>query len=171
MVRDDYEAAGIKFNLELIDASTLIKKIDDRQFTIHFQGWGSLLFPNPETSWRSDLADLPANNNITGFKNARVDELLKDYNRTLDRAEQKKIIKEIDQLVCADIPYAWGWYAQYHRILYWDKFGHPETYVTRIGQVGSRTTCSGCGGGTPSASRPPSRRGPRARSCRRARSR
>ena len=121
VVRDDFEAAGIKFNLELIDGSTLIKKIDDRQFTIHFQNWGSLLFPNPETSWRSDLADLPANNNITGFKNARVDELLKVYNRALDRAEQKKIVKEIDALVCADIPYAWAWYAQYQRILYWDR--------------------------------------------------
>ncbi|HEX2463586.1 MAG TPA: ABC transporter substrate-binding protein, partial [Thermoanaerobaculia bacterium] len=135
VVRDDFEAAGIKFNLELIDASTLIKKIDDRQFTIHFQTWGALLFPNPETSWRSDLADKPANNNITGFKNARVDELLKVYNRALDRAEQKRIVKEIDTLVCADIPYAWGWFAQYQRILFWDKFGHPDTYVTRIGQV------------------------------------
>jgi microcin C transport system substrate-binding protein len=134
VVRDDYQAAGVKFNLELIDASTLIKKIDDRQFQIHFQTWGSLLFPNPETSWRSTLADLPANNNITGFKNERVDELLKEYNRALDRPTQRKIIKEIDQIVCNDIPYAWAWFAQYQRILYWDEFGHPERYVTRIGQ-------------------------------------
>src|SRR6185503_3530839 len=88
VVKDDYEAAGVKFNLELIDGSTLIKKIDDRQFTVHYQAWSALLFPNPETSWRSDLADLPANNNITGFKNERVDALLKVYNRALDRAEQ-----------------------------------------------------------------------------------
>ena len=135
VVRDDYEAAGIKFNLELIDGSTLIKKIDDRQFQIHFQTWGSLLFPNPETSWRSTLADLPANNNITGFKNERVDELLKEYNRALDRPTQRKIIKEIDTIVCNEIPYAWAWFAQYQRILYWDEFGHPERYVTRIGQV------------------------------------
>jgi microcin C transport system substrate-binding protein len=135
VMRDDYEAAGVKFNLELIDGSTLIKKMDDRQFTIHFANWGSLLFPNPETAWRSDLADKPANNNITGFKNARVDELLKVYNKALDRAEQKKIVREIDELICADIPYAWAWFAQYQRILYWDEYGHPESYVTRIGQV------------------------------------
>jgi microcin C transport system substrate-binding protein len=135
VVRDDYEAAGIKFNLELIDSSTLIKKISERQFTIHFQAWGSLLFPNPETSWRSDLADLPANNNITGFKNERVDALLKEYNRALDRAEQRRIVKEIDEIVCSEVPYAFGWYAQYQRILFWDRFGYPEQYITRIGQV------------------------------------
>ena len=135
VVRDDYEAAGIKFDLELIDASTLIKKVSERQFTLHFQGWNSLLFPNPETAWRSDLADLPANNNITGFKNERVDQLLELYNRSLERAEQKRIMREIDQIVCADHPYAFGWYAQYQRILYWDKFGHPDRYLTRIGQV------------------------------------
>jgi microcin C transport system substrate-binding protein len=135
VVRDDYEAAGIKFNLELIDASTLIKKVSELQFTIHFQGWNALLFPNPETAFRSDLADLPQNNNITGFKSERVDELLKLYNRALDRAEQKRIVREIDQIVCAEHPYAFGWYAQYHRILYWDWFGHPDAYVTRIGQV------------------------------------
>ena len=37
---------------------------------------GGLLFPNPETSFHSMLADQKNNNNITGFKNARVDELL-----------------------------------------------------------------------------------------------
>ncbi|HVR28491.1 MAG TPA: ABC transporter substrate-binding protein, partial [Thermoanaerobaculia bacterium] len=135
VIRDDYEAAGIKFNLELIDASTLIKKISERQFTIHFQNWGSLLFPNPETSWRSDLADLPANNNLTGFKSERVDELLRLYNRALDRAEQKRIVREIDQIIVSEHPYAFAWYAQYQRILFWDKFGHPESYLTRIGQV------------------------------------
>jgi microcin C transport system substrate-binding protein len=134
VVRDDYEAAGIKFDLEMIDSSTLFKRVYEHQFTIHYQSWNSLLFPNPETSWRSDLADLPANNNFTGFENERVDELLELYNRALDRAEQKRIVREIDRIICSEHPYAFSWYAQYHRIMFWDRFGHPESYVTRIGQ-------------------------------------
>jgi len=133
MVKEDYEKAGVKFNLKLIDASTLMKKVSERQFKVHFQSWGALLFPNPETSWRSSLANVPNNNNITGFKNPRVDELCKQYNLTMDRAEQKKIVKEIDTLVCDDVPYAFGWYARFDRILFWDKFGHPASYVTKIG--------------------------------------
>jgi microcin C transport system substrate-binding protein len=133
VVKEDFEKAGIKLNLKMIDRSTQIKKIDDRQFKIHAQAWGGILFPNPETSWRSDLADKPANNNIPGFKNARVDELCLKYNVTLDRAGQRKIIQEIDRIIFEEHPYALGWHAPYERFLFWDKFGHPETYVTRLG--------------------------------------
>jgi microcin C transport system substrate-binding protein len=131
VVKEDFEKAGVRFNLKLIDSSTLIKKVSERHFKLHFQSWSSLLFPNPETSWRSSLASQMNNNNITGFKNPRVDELCKQYNVTMDRAEQKKIIREIDTLVCDDVPYAFGWYARFDRILFWDKFGHPASYLTK----------------------------------------
>jgi microcin C transport system substrate-binding protein len=134
VVKEDYEDAGIEFNLKLLDGSTLMKLITERQFSIHFQSWGALLFPNPETSWRSDLADKPANNNICGYKNPEVDALFERYNEVFERAEQKAITRQIDKLVCAEIPYAFGWYANYRRVLYWNRFGHPDTYVTRIGQ-------------------------------------
>ncbi len=138
VLKEDYENAGIKFNLELMDGSTLLKKISQRQFGIHFQSWGALLFPNPETSWRSDLALKDNNNNICGFQNEKVDALLKTYDVTFEREAQKEIMREVDRLVFAEIPYALGWYAGHQRILYWDRFGHPDSYFTRIGQVPER---------------------------------
>ncbi len=135
VVREDYEDAGIKFNLKLIDPSTLIKKMGERQFSVVFQSWGALLFPNPETSWRSSLADQPHNNNLTGFKNERVDELCKKYDVTFDRAEQKEIIREVDSIVFNEHPYALAWYGGFFRLLFWDRFGHPDRYVTRTGDV------------------------------------
>ena len=135
VVKEDYEAAGVKFNLKLIDPSTLMKKISERQFKLHWQGWGALLFPNPETSWRSNLADQDNNNNIPGFKNARVDELCKQYNLVKSWDERKAITKEIDSLVAADFPYAYGWHSNYFRLLYWNRYGHPAKYFTRTGDV------------------------------------
>lgn len=133
-VKEDFEKAGVKLELKLINNATLIKKVSERQFKIHYQAWNALLFPNPETSWRSKLADEMNNGNITGFKNPRVDELCKKYNITFDRAEQKKIVREVDKLVYDEHPYALGWYARYLRVLYWDKLGHPATYFSRTGQ-------------------------------------
>jgi microcin C transport system substrate-binding protein len=135
VLKEDYEDAGVKFDLKLIDATTLMKKISDRQFKIHFQPWGALMFPNPETSWRSDLADKPANNNLGGFKNARVDELCAKYNVILDRAEQKKLIREVDQILFNEHPYALAWHAGYKRFIFWDRFGYPKSYLTKTGQV------------------------------------
>jgi microcin C transport system substrate-binding protein len=134
VVKESYEKAGIKFNLKLIDGATLQKKIDERNFRIHYQPWNALTFPNPETAWKSSLADQQNNNNIVGFKNERVDELLKEYNVVFDRAKQKEITREIDTIICNEYPYALGWYANFTRLLYWDKFGHPDTYFTRTGQ-------------------------------------
>jgi microcin C transport system substrate-binding protein len=133
IVKEDYEEAGIKFNLKLIDPSTLIKKIGERQFNVVFWSFTGLLFPNPETSWRSDLADKPHNNNLPGFKDAKVDSLLEVYDVTLDRPTQKKIIREIDSIIFQEHPYALAWTSDYVRVLFWDRFGHPETYVSRTG--------------------------------------
>ncbi len=135
VVKEDYEDAGIRFNLKLIDPSTLIKNVWERNFSIVFWSWTGLLFPNPETSWRSSLADKTQNNNLPGFKSQEVDELLKRYNVVLDREEQKKIIRKVDSLIFKEYPYALGWYANYDRILYWRKFGHPESYFSKIGDL------------------------------------
>mgnify|MGYP002713126895 CR=1 FL=1 len=133
MVQEDYQKAGIKFNLKLIDYATLLKKVGERKFQIHYQNWGALVFPNPRTSWSSKLADQMHNNNLPGFKNAEVDALLEKYDVTLDRAEQKKIIKKIDEIVFNAHTYALGWYANYDRLLFWNRFGYPDTYFTKIG--------------------------------------
>ncbi len=133
VIQPDFKAAGIQLNLKVIDWSTIVRKISDRQFRIHMQSWGGIAFPNPETSWRSSLADQSNNNNITGFKNEKVDQLCKDYNVAFERAEQRKIVQEIDRLIYAEHPFALGWYGPYERVAFWDKFGYPQNYLSRYG--------------------------------------
>ncbi len=96
-------------------------------------GWGGLLFPNPETSFASTLADVPNNNNITGFKDKRVDELLDAYDGSSIQQKRAAIIQEIDGILANSYQYILGWDAPFERIAYWNKFGHPEGYLTRIG--------------------------------------
>ena len=134
VVVEDYMKAGIKWELKLIDAKTLLKKIEERSFLLHHQNWGSITFPNPESSWMSELADQPSNNNLPGFKNKRVDELCKQYNVAFDQKERIKLIREIDGLIFNEHPYALGWGAPYtDRIMYYNKFGHPDTYFSKTG--------------------------------------
>lgn len=133
VIQEDLAKAGIKMNLKLLDYNTLQKKVGERNFVLHFQSWGGLLFPNPENSWSSELADKNDNNNMTGFKNAEVDALCKKYDATEDRKEQQRIIRRIDELIFREYPYALAWGSGFSRILYYNKFGHPDKYFTRIG--------------------------------------
>ena len=46
------------------------------------------------------------------------------------------IIREIDGILANAHHYALGWDAPFHRIAFWNKFGHPESYLTRVGDQG-----------------------------------
>ncbi|HAU89482.1 MAG TPA: hypothetical protein DCW72_04385 [Elusimicrobia bacterium] len=133
VVQEDFRKAGIKMELKQIDRNTLMKKVGERNFTLHAQAWGALLFPNPVSSWGGDLADKNDNNNLPSFKNAEVDALCKEYDLAFDRATQRRLVRKIDGIIFRAHPYALGWGSGFSRILYYDKFGHPEKYFSKTG--------------------------------------
>ena len=123
---------GIDMQIKFIDATTRWKNLMDRNFTIDFQAWGGLVFPNPETSIKSTLADKKNNNNITGFKNDRVDELLDLYDVEFDQQKRIELIREIDGIYSDVHPAAWGMSRLVpERLLFWNKFGFPEYMLTK----------------------------------------
>ncbi len=130
--QDDLRKVGIGLTLRLVTPETLFKLVMERRFDAVSFGWGGLLFPNPETSHASSLADVNNTNNITGFKNARVDELLPIYDKEFDQQKRVAIIREIDGILANSHDYVLEWQAPFHRIGYWNKFGMPESYITRF---------------------------------------
>jgi microcin C transport system substrate-binding protein len=138
--QEELRKVGIALNLRLVTPETQFKLIMDRNFGIAYAAWGSLLFPNPETSFGSELADVPNNNNITGFKDKRVDELLAQYDKEFDQKKRAGIIQEIDGIIANSFQYALTWDAPFQRIAYWNKFGHPDGYLTRVGDYRDMTS-------------------------------
>ena len=58
---------------------------NQRQFPDGVSGVGRVAISRSrDGNWHSSLADVNNTNNITGFKNARVDELCKQYDKTFD---------------------------------------------------------------------------------------
>ncbi|MCH8266440.1 MAG: ABC transporter substrate-binding protein [Acidobacteria bacterium] len=143
--QEDLRKIGISLNLRLITGETLFQLVNERRFQMTQMGWGALLFPNPETSWHSSLADVDNTNNITGFKNARVDELCEAYDKMFDVEERVRALREIDGILANAYPYALQWNAPYSRLVYWNKFGTPPGYLSRTGDYFG----SGTGPGLP----------------------
>jgi microcin C transport system substrate-binding protein len=131
--QDDLRKVGIGLNLRLVTPETLFQLVMQRKFDLVSMAWSGLLFPNPETSFGSALADVDNTNNITGFKDKRVDELLAAYDKEFDQQKRIAIIREIDGILANGHHYILEWDAPFQRIAYWDKFGHPDSYLTRIG--------------------------------------
>ena len=131
--QEDLRKVGITLNLRLITPEQQFQMISERRFQIAFTGWGALLFPNPETQWHSSLADVDNTNNITGFKNARVDQLCKEYDKMFNVEERIRANREIDGILANAYHYALLWDAPYTRVVYWNKFGTPPGYIPRTG--------------------------------------
>jgi len=132
--QEDLRKVGITLNLRLVTPETQWKmEVGERQFQMSYYAWGGLLFPNPETSWASSLADQKNNNNTTGFKSKRADELFKQYDVTFDPQERIRIIREIDGIVANDYQWALLWKAPFTRVLYWNKFGTPQGHWSKAG--------------------------------------
>lgn len=134
MYQESLKRAGITLQLERVPNDQRWQKLQEKKYELLMTSWGALLFPNPETSWLGKYGDDLNTNNVSGFKNDRVDELIKLYD-TLEieqLAKRVEIIKEIDGIVANAYPYVLFWYAPYQRFVFWNVFGIPECGLSRV---------------------------------------
>tara|TARA_B100000214_G_scaffold374378_1_gene356939 strand:- start:173 stop:2086 length:1914 start_codon:yes stop_codon:yes gene_type:complete len=122
---------GIDMQIKFIDYNTMIKNVNARNFNISMLAYSGLIYPNPESSLRSTLADQNDNNNVWGFKSSRVDELLDEYDVCFDQDRRIEIIREIDGIFNEVHPIAFSIARNYSRIMWWDKFGYPDWMLSR----------------------------------------
>ena len=132
--QEDLRKVGITLNLRYVTPETAFKLLDDQQFGMFSVGYGGGgPFPLPEQFFHSAQADQKASTNTTGFKNARVDQIIEAYDREFDVRKRAAMLKELDGIVNAEHHYLLEWYAPFQRVVYWNKFGAPKGYFTRIG--------------------------------------
>jgi len=123
--------AGIDLKFNNVDPNERFKKVQGKDYTIAFQNYTGLFFPNPESSMHSRYAKIPDNTNITGISDPRIDELCVMYDKSYDTKERIKFVQEIDGIAVAKKHWVWGWTSPATlRILYWNKFGMPESGLT-----------------------------------------
>ncbi len=133
VIQEDYKQAGIKLNLKPTTSATMFQMLMEHNFKLHWQNWGGLTFPNPESSFHSNIADQVNSGNVNGLKNARLDSLCEVYNVTFSQAERNRQIQQIDDILTREVPYVLGWYGPYSRVAYWNKYEHPEAGWSRTG--------------------------------------
>ena len=132
--QEDLRRVGISLNLRFLTYATLIKLLDERQFQFVSIGFSAdKPFPMPRAMFHSSQADRPVSFNISGFKNERADEILDAYTIEGNHDIRVELLQELDGIVANSYIYIMEWYAPYHRYVYWDKYGQPESYLSRVG--------------------------------------
>jgi microcin C transport system substrate-binding protein len=137
--QQDLRKVGIGFNLRLVNPETRFKMMMQRQFDLISGAWGvGSVFPIPRPMFHSETADVQNTNNISGFKDKRLDELTRQYEVEFDAAKRASLVREIDGIVTNQHHYVMEWYLPSHRFAYWNKFGMPQGTLSRMGdELGS----------------------------------
>lgn len=124
--------AGIKLNFRIVDFAQKVKMMDERNFNLVQVAYTGIIYPNPEGQFSSKLADKPNNNNLTGFKNPRVDEIIALEKVTADVNKRIPLLQELDSILMATNAYALFWYSPFERYAAWAYIAMPEFGWSRI---------------------------------------
>jgi microcin C transport system substrate-binding protein len=127
--------AGVEIKLNLMDPMRAIKALEERNFQFSGAAFTGSLFPEPRPSWGSKAADEQGSNNVAGLKDPEVDKLLDQYDREFDTQKRNAILRQIDGLVFKQHPFMLQWYLPCQRILWWNKFGMPDTVFTKYADM------------------------------------
>ncbi|MCE9614899.1 MAG: extracellular solute-binding protein [Lentisphaerae bacterium] len=130
---EDLKDVGITLTVDKKDAAAWSKDMDEFNYDITWAAWSAGLFKDPEDMWSSKEADRHSGNNITGFKDPRVDELIEKQKPLFDLQGRNAIVREIDGILTAQCPYILLWNINATRLLYWNKFGMPPTVLGKYG--------------------------------------
>jgi microcin C transport system substrate-binding protein len=132
--QNDLRKVGITMNLRLVSPETQFKMQMQRQFELVFGAWGvGSVFPNPRPEYHSSTADAQNTNNISGFKNKRVDEICDQYDVEFDAAKRVAMIRELDGILTSQYHYILEWSQPAQRFAYWNRFGMPQGTFSRVG--------------------------------------
>ena len=134
---EDLKDVGIELIIDKKDWAAWARDMEEYNFQMTWAAWSSGIFKDPESMWFSKEADRKGGNNITGFKNVRVDGLIEKQKEIFDIKKRNEIYREIDKTIYNTFPYVLLWNIDYTRLLYWNKFGAPDTVLSRYGNESS----------------------------------
>lgn len=125
------KGVGIKMNVIRKDFANWMKDMDEFNFQMTWAAMGATVFRNPEILWLSSEADRKQSGNYTGFRSAEVDRLIAAEKSMMTLAERNDVYRRIDRLIAEQHPYAFLWNISAKRLIYWNKFGMPDTVLSR----------------------------------------
>ena len=119
---------GVQVNVRTVDVAQYIKRLETHDFDMVVAGWGQSLSPGGEqrSYWGSEAAKTSGSRNRLGVSDPVVDDLIDLIISAPDRISLEQRTRALDRVL------QWGhyivphWYADYDRVLYWNKYSRPD---------------------------------------------
>ncbi|MGF1677979.1 MAG: extracellular solute-binding protein [Candidatus Methylacidiphilales bacterium] len=126
---EDLKKVGIDARIETVSLAAYRKRLDQHEFDLAWQNWSGNRLRDPEPMWHSKTVQETATQNISGVNSPRIDALIEKQKDLFDIDARNEILRQIDRELTAIQPYVLLWQSDRHRLLYWNRFGMPETVL------------------------------------------
>ena len=123
--REDLLQIGVKLNPRAVEWSTMLKKMNDREFDVYTGAWVLGWEVDLVQLWHSKEADKTKSSNRIGFRNKDADRIADTLRRTFDEGERLKLCREFHSLVHDEQPYTFI-YQRSRPVVYWDHMNDPD---------------------------------------------
>ncbi len=123
--REDLLSIGVQMTPSAVEWSTMLKKMDEREFDVYTGAWVLSWDTDLMQIWHSKEADRPQSSNRIGFRNPEADRIAETLRKTLDEDERTALCHQFHALVHEEQPYTFI-YQRRRPVLYWDHMNPPE---------------------------------------------
>jgi ABC-type transport system substrate-binding protein len=103
--KEDLLSIGVKMNIESVEWSLQLKRMDEKKFDAFLSGWALPWSTDPYQVWHSSQADVPRGSNRVGFRNKKADALIEELRGTLDPTKRTEILRAFHRIVHEEQPY------------------------------------------------------------------
>lgn len=131
---ENLKRMGIKCTPRMIQTAELQKKADEFDFDMLFAMIRTSESPGNEliAYFHSSSAGTPGGHNLAGISNPAVDEVIESILVARTRKDLVNRVKILDRILCAHHYVIPSWYANYDRMVYWNRLSYPENMTTKL---------------------------------------
>ncbi len=123
--REDLLSIGVLMTPSAVEWSTMLKKMDEREFDVYSGAWVLGWDTDLMQLWHSDEADREQSSNRIGFRNPEADRIAEALRKEMDEDKRTELCHEFHALVHEEQPYTFI-YQRRRPVLYWDHMNTPS---------------------------------------------
>src|SRR5438876_3557886 len=126
---------GIEANLRIVDPVQYRKRVDEFDFDLTVQRFGFSATPGDSlrTFFSSQSAAMRGSQNLAGMSDPAIDAMVEQLIAADTRPKPVFAARAVDRIIRAGRYWVPQWYANTHRLAYWDVFGHPPNLPKYFG--------------------------------------
>ncbi len=126
---DNLAKLGIQGNIRIVDDAQYQKRVEQFDFDMIATIYGQSLSPGNEQMnyWHSSTAQVEGSRNYAGISHPAIDQMVESLINAGSRDELITACRALDRVLSYGYYNVPHWHLGKFRIIYWDKFGQPET--------------------------------------------